>query len=144
MLAGIWMIHPVLAGICLPFVIARRRSLFQPASVLLVGAFCLAVVSVLMQLSFPLMLVANLSALASWDLLLFTQTVKRTETREQISLLEERYHQSLGVAFAGGVLLSHAAANLAFSLPFIAILLLCALVLGGMFFGARALMGNKP
>jgi hypothetical protein len=88
LLAGSWIILPALLGLGLLFFIARRRSIFQAASVLLVGAFALAAIGVLVQLSLTLMLVGCMAALATWDLMLFSQTVERAAKREAISSLE--------------------------------------------------------
>jgi hypothetical protein len=141
--AGAWMILPTLLGIGLLYFIARRRSVFQTASVLLVGAFILAAVGGLMQLSFTLMLVGCVGALAGWDLMLFSQTVKSAANLEDISLLESRHYRSLAIAIAVGVISSLTAANLALDLPFIVILLLCARALGGVYFGVRALIQDE-
>ena len=56
LLAGCWMITPVMLARCLLFYIARHRSVDQAASVLLVGSFILASVGTMMKLSFVLML----------------------------------------------------------------------------------------
>lgn len=143
LLAGAWMILPALLGVGLLFMIARRSSEFQAASVLLVGAFVLAAVGVLMGLSFVLMLVGCVGALVGWDLMLFSHTVKSAAKREEISLLERRHDQSLTIAVAIGLMFSLTAANLALNLPFIVILLLCALALGGVYIGLRAFVGNE-
>jgi hypothetical protein len=144
LLAGAWVILPALLGVGLLFIIARRSSEFQAASVPLVGAFILAAVGVLMGLSFVLLVVGCVGALAGWDLMLFSQTVKSAAKREDISLLERRHDQSLAMAVAIGLLFSLTAANLALSLPFIVILLLCALALGGVYMGLHALAGIEP
>lgn len=143
LLAGSWMIIPALLGLGLLFFIARRRSIFQAASVLLVGAFILAAFGVLMQLSIALMLIGCVGALASWDLMLFSQTVKGAANREDISLLEGRHYQSLAIAIAGGVIFSLTAEHLALSLPFMVMLVLCAIALGGVYFGVRVLIRDE-
>jgi hypothetical protein len=138
------MILPALLGMGLLFFIAWRRSAFQAASVLLFGSFILAAVGVVMQLSFTLMLVSCVGALASWDLMLFYQTVKRATNRDDIGLLEGRHYQSLGIVILGGVLLSLTTVNFALDLPFIVILMLCAVALGGVYFGVRVLIQDAP
>jgi hypothetical protein len=143
LLAGSWTILPALLGIGLLFFIARRRSVFQAASVLLVGSFILATVGVVMQLSFTLMLIGCVGALASWDLMLFSQTLKSAENLKDISSLEGRHDQSLAIAVAGGILFSLTAANLALDLPFIVVLLLCAVALGGLYFDVRNIIRNE-
>lgn len=143
LLAGAWVILTALLGVGLLFIIARRSSEFQAASVLLFGAFILAAVGVLRGLSFVLMVVGCVGALASWDLMLFSQTVKSAAMHEDISLLERRHDQSLAIAVAVGLIFSLTAANLALSLPFIVILLLSALALGGLYFGIRFLSRDE-
>jgi hypothetical protein len=142
LLEGIWMVIPALLGVSLLFFIARRRSEFQAGSVLLVGSFILASVGTMMKLSFALMLLGCIGALAGWDLFLFSQTVHSVENQENITLLERRHNQSLAIAISGGVLLSLMTANLTLELPFIVTLVLCAVALGGMYFGVRAFVRN--
>ena len=136
------MILPALLGIGLLFFIAHRRSVFQSASVLVVGATLLAAVGVVNQLSFPLMLVGCIGALASWDLRLFSQTLDSASNSWDISLLKGRHDQSLVIAITGGFLLSIMTANLTLELPFIVTLVLCAVVLGWIYFGVRAFVRN--
>jgi hypothetical protein len=136
------MVLSTLPGMCLLFLLARRRSDLWAASVLLLGSFILAAIGVMMKLSFSLMLVGCLTALASWDLMQFAQIMNRSENRENIALLEKHHHRSLAIALAGGSLLSLAAANLALELPFIVTLVLCAVALGGVYFGVRVFIRN--
>jgi hypothetical protein len=141
LLAGSWMILPALLGMGLLFFFARRRSVFEAASVLLVGAAIFAVVGVMMGLSFTLMLLGCIGALSSWDLMLFSQSLMRATNREDIGLLEGLHYQSLVIAILGGVLFSLTAANFALDLPFIVILMLCAVALGGVYFGVQNIIG---
>jgi hypothetical protein len=89
------------------------------------------------------MLVGCVGALAGWDLMLFSQTVKGAVNREDISLLEKRHYQSLAIVIVGGALFSLTAANLRLDLSFIVTLVLCALALGGVYFGVRVLVQGE-
>lgn len=133
----VWVILLFVLTISLLFFVARRRSVDQAASVLLAGAVVLASVGVIIQMSLILMPVGCIGALASWDIMLFSQTTTLVAKRDDFVLLDRRHYWSLAIAIGGGTLFSLTAGNLTLNLPFIMTLVLCAVALGGVYFGTR-------
>jgi hypothetical protein len=132
MLAGYWLILPVLLAIFLLWFLARNKAVFWSASGLLLAMIALAAIGILLGLSRVLMLVACTAALVSWDLIQFTHSIPGIPQRESEAALERYHLQSLALTAFPGFLLAVIGSYVNLDLPFILIIFLVLVTMGGL------------
>ena len=142
-LAGYWLILPVLLSIVFFWIITRNRSVFWSASGLLLAYVLLAAFGLTAGLSSTLMIVACTAALVSWDLILFNQSMVTNSLARSIVALEKTHLLSLAVAASAGLMLALLSSNINLHFSFVIIILLVLTTIGGLIFGMQYIMKKK-
>lgn len=129
-LAGYWLILPVLIAFLLVWIFTRNKSVFRSASILFLGYVLLASIGITAGLSSILMIFACATALVSWDLTQFDPRLAKNTFRNLNSSLEKNHLQSLALATFAGLVLAIFSSyqNLQFPFGIIVFLALVAIV----------------
>jgi hypothetical protein len=136
---GRWWILAVLAAMSIFWLAMKRWSLFGSASALLLIYLAAAATGVLTNLPVPLLVTGCTFALVSWDLALFSEKMETNPSSPLAALMERAHLRSLAGACGGGLLLALLSTAIHVDLPFIIVLLLVLLAVGGVVFGLRTL-----
>jgi hypothetical protein len=137
--AGRWWILAVLGAMVLFWLVMKRWSIFGSASALLLIYLLVAAVGVLTGLSLSWLVAGCTFALASWDLVLFSEALQPGPPARLTDLMERSHLRSLAAACGAGLSLGLLAAVIHFELPFIVVVLLVLLAVGGLVWGLRSL-----
>jgi len=116
--AGYWMIVFVLFPISIQLFIFRQRSFFWMGTLFLSLNLLVAVIGVIIHVSFIPLIIASTISLASWDLYLFRQDIDSINPDESKSGLIKDHLYSLGLAISSGFILAVTFSYLEFKLPF--------------------------
>jgi len=122
----------VIALLTLPlWLLARKRPVTVPPSVALATSVCIGAAGLLTRAPSVLMILGAALALASWDLVLWQQTLtdNSISSAQTIALLETRHYQSLALALAPGLLIAITGPLIRVQLPFMGLVLLVILAL---------------
>jgi hypothetical protein len=142
-LAGYWQIVPILLGTFVIWAWMKKQSGAWSASSFLLVYTVLAAVGVLADLSTALMIIACGFALASWDLLRFEQSIVGNATCHTGTSLEKHHLRSLAVAMATGLLFTIMSLYIHLQLPFVVIVSLVLIALGGLTYGVQYIKKAK-
>ena len=138
-LAGYWFIIPASLAMALFWVTVKGWSVFRSSSVLLTIFVVLAAIAVIVDALIPLILIACTTALASWDLTNFAQSLS-DDRRLEVSLPVEKNHlRSLSIAASIGLTLALITSYVSFKLPFIVTLVLVLIAIGCLTYGLQPL-----
>jgi hypothetical protein len=135
----LWWILAVLAAMSIFWLVMKSWSLFGSASALLLIYLAAAATGVLTNLSLPLLMTGSTLALGAWDLALFSEKMETNPPSPLAALMERAHLRSLAGACGGGLLLALLSTAIHVDLPFIIVLLLVQLAVGGVIFGVRTL-----
>ncbi len=125
-------IAAVMALLTLPLgLLARKRPATVPPSAALAASVSIAAAGLLTRAPSVLMILGAALALASWDLVLWEQTLtdNSISSAQTIALLETRHYQSLALALAPGLLIAITGPLIRVQLPFMGLVLLVILAL---------------
>ena len=123
-LAGYWLIVPVLLAILLFWVFAEKWSVFWSASSLLLATVLLAAIGITAGISSILMIVACTAALVSWDLIQFNRGMAGASLRKTNTSLERYHLQSLVLAAFAGLMVALISSLINLHLSFFLIIIL--------------------
>lgn len=126
----IWTL-PIL-GFAVLWYLGQRRGLKWVASVELLLFAGLAVIGIWQKLSFELMLLGMIAALATWDMESFLQRMQDVERVDQREHLEQKYLRRLLIIEVSGALLAFTAVSLTVTFSFGSALLLGLLAVVGL------------
>ena len=139
-LAGYWLILPVLLVMLLAWLLQKKQSAFWPACTLLMLYVLLAIVGIVLRLPVLLLAAGCSAALACWDLTLFQQSVARDQTAEMNMRLERLHLRSLGMAASLGLLFTFLGLSFNLQLPFIVIMSLALIAVGCLTYGLHSIL----
>jgi hypothetical protein len=142
LMAGAWVIIPILLGLAFLCFFAGRASRPRGASTMLIGVVSVAAFGVTAGLSFSLMLTGTVIALASWDLLLLGGDLDRVEKGDGNSRWEVDHLRLLAIALVVGWILATLSLAVRLTLPFIVAALMAVFSVGGLIFGLEGLKGR--
>ncbi len=114
-----WLILAFLPGVIIYWFIMRKKPGIWPVSIILVIYNVFAVAGLSIGLSPYLMTIGCLAAMASWDLVLFNQSMVGDRHQPNVMLLEKLHLQALAIAVSLGLLLSILSLNIRLHLPFV-------------------------
>jgi hypothetical protein len=117
LLAGHWVIVGLLAAQIVFWFALSKHSVLWRSSCLLAISVALAAVGTLLGLMAALLLVGTVAALAAWDLLNFSETLKYDADPGNVELLARSHLRALSWAFLIGGLLSTTGLAVHFDLP---------------------------
>lgn len=141
-LAGYWLILPVLLAMTFLWLITKNQSAFWSASSLLLIYMFLAAIGIMLDLSLPLLTIGGAAALASWDLIHFEESLVKTSSEPSTQALSSHRLRSLGIASATGLTLAWISSSINLELSFGVTLLLILVTAGSLVFGLRYLIKN--
>jgi len=122
----------VIALLTLPlWLLARQRPATVPPSVALAASVSIGATGLLTGAPSFLMILGATLALASWDLVLWDQTLtdNSISSAQTLALFETKHYQSLALALAPGLLIAIAGPLIHVQLPFMGLVLLVILAL---------------
>ncbi len=122
----------VIALLTLPvWLLARQRPSTMPPSVALVISVSIGAAGLFTGTPSFLMILGVALALASWDLVLWDQTLtdNSISSTQTSALLETKHYQSLALALVPGLLIARAGPLIRMQLPFMSLILLVILAL---------------
>lgn len=131
-IGGLWIWTLPILGLAVLWLVGQRRGLKWVASVdfsLFVG---FAVIGIWQELSFALMLLGMIAALAAWDMDYFQQRLEDVERVSQREVLERKYLQRLLIIEVSGAILTFTAVSLTVTFSFGSALLLGLLAVIGL------------
>jgi len=128
-LAGYWLILPALLAMVLFWIFTKDQPVFWSASSLLVVIVILAAIGITVDLSLTLMIIACTTALVSWDLIQFNQSMVGNSLRKTNASVEKYRLHSLALAASTGLMLVLISSyiNLQFTFGLIVFLVLIAM-----------------
>ena len=136
-LAGYWQIVPVLLGTFFFWAWMKKQSVAWSDSTFLLVYTVLAAAGVVIDLSVALMVITSAFTLASWDLLRFEQGLVGNASSHTDMALEKHHLRSLAVALVTGLLFAMLSLYIRLQLPFIVIVSLVLIALGGLTYGVQ-------
>ncbi|MFC1936041.1 hypothetical protein ACFLYP_00080 [Chloroflexota bacterium] len=127
--AGYWQIVPASLVLIIFWILTKKRSVFWSSSSILVAYVILAAIGITANLSLVLMISASTTALASWDLIQFNQSLFGNPLRKTNAPLEKNHLCSLALAASVGMALALISSfiNLSFSFGVMILLVLMAM-----------------
>ncbi len=128
--AGYWLILPAFLAIVLFWIFTKNQPVFLSASSLLVVFVILAAIGITINLSLILMIVACITALVSWDLIQFNQSMVGNSPRRTSASLENNHLYSLALAAFAGLTLALISSYINLQFPFALILFLVLMAMG--------------
>ena len=111
-MAGYWQIFPLFLVMPIFWIYTKKQTVFWAASSLLLMYLILAAVGILIDLSVALMIIGCTTALASWDLIQFEQSIIEN------AMLKKYHLRSLALAVSAGIMLSFVSVYIKLQLPF--------------------------
>lgn len=133
--SGIWqmvLIFPLLLALWL---LTYKQSIYLSASILLIGYLILAALGILLGFPVGLMTIACVTALISWELLLFDQS-NAEKWPDKSNSLREKYHlKSIALTASVGLILALISANVRLRLPFIVVVFFVLIFMGCLIYG---------
>jgi hypothetical protein len=131
-MGGLWTWTLFILGLAALWLLGQRRGLKWVTSLELLLYIGLAAVGLWQQLTFSLMLLGIIAALAAWDIESFHQRMEGIERVDQREGLERKYLQRLLIVDGAGALLAVAAVSFTVSFSFGSALLLGLLAVVGL------------
>jgi len=136
-IAGYWLILPVLCVMPLFWIYTKSRSVFWSASSLLLIYIVLAAIGIIAGIPMMLMIIGCTTALASWDLTQLKQSILEN-ARLKTGTSFEKYHlRSLALSLSAGIVLSFASVYINLQLPFGVIVFLTLLAISGLTYSVQ-------
>jgi hypothetical protein len=117
-LGGYWLILLAFLIMVLFWIIMKKRSIFWSASSLLLVYVFLAAIGVVVNLSLLLMVIGCTTALASWDLIHFNQSMSGNLFLDTTAQSEKYHLQSLAAMFGASLLLALISSYINLQFPF--------------------------
>jgi hypothetical protein len=143
LLAGHWLILPVLLVIFLFWIYASKRPEFWPASSLLLAYVFLAAIGITADVSPILMMAACTGALLCWDLVLFNQSIVRGSPAKPNASLEKHHLKWLALAASAGLTLALLSSTISLHFPFVLIVCLVLMTMGCLLYGMQYILKKK-
>ena len=142
-LAGYWLILPVLLAILLFWIFTRNKSVFGSASILFLGYVLLASIGITAGLSSILMIIACTAALVSWDLIEFNQSIAKNTSCNDNSSLVKNHFQLLALAASAGLILAYFSSSLDLLFPFGITVLMALVAMGCLIYSTQYITKMK-
>lgn len=142
MTQGHWMIIPVLLFMMIFWITTGNKPEVWSASALLLIYVVFAAIGVMVNLSISSMIFGCTSALMSWDLSHFRQSMADIPSNESLVPLEKDHLQSLAVVIFTSLLLTALSSRLSLELPFGAIVFIALLAVGCLTYGLQFILHN--
>ena len=139
---GYWQILFVFPTLALIWFFVVKKSVFWSAAIFLVVYTFLAAMGIFTSVSPFLMLITSTTALASWELMQFTEKKVEASLLKSNNLLEKNHLKTLGLATSTGLVLVLISSSISLELPFIVTSILVLILFGGFLFGVRV-VGNQ-
>lgn len=139
-LGGYWLISLIFWGMAIFWLFTKKRLAFSLASSFLSIYVFLAAMGVIADLSIPLMVLGCTTALASWDLTIFEQSVVDNPSYKTKVPLEGYHLQSLAVAIFASLLLALVSSYLNLQFHFSIMIFLAVVAVGGITYGMQRIM----
>ena len=135
--SGYWWMLLAFPAMAVFWMALKQRSAFQTASGLLFTYVFLAAAGILTGVSVVLLAIGCTAALACWDLTIFGHELADSIPRNDDPRLAKHHLQSLGVALLVGLILAFVSLYLELNIPFIAVVFLVLLAVGGFTYGLQ-------
>lgn len=141
--AGIWQMVLLFPVLLILWLLTYKQSIFLSASIFLIGFVTLAALGILLDFPVGLMTIACVTALVSWELLLFDQN-NLGNSLDNSNFLREKYHlKSLALTASVGLILALISANVRLRIPFIVVVFLVLIFLGCLIYGVQFVVKKK-
>lgn len=134
---GYWQVLFVFPTLAIIWLFVVKYSVFWSASIILIVYILLAAIGIFADLSLFLMLIGSTTALASWELMQFTQKKVEISLLKSNNLLEINHLKTLAMATSIGFVLVLISSGISLELPFIITSILILILFGGFLFGVR-------
>jgi len=134
---GYWLILPIFIIMLLFWIFMKNQPVFWPTSSLLVVFIILAAVGMLAELPFMLMIIAGTTALVSWDLMQFNQSMVGNAAPKTNKSLEKFHLNSLALAAFAGLTLALISSYISLRFPFGLIVVLVLITVGCLIGGVQ-------
>jgi len=141
--AGIWQIVLLFPVLLILWILTYKQSIYLSASILLIGFVILAALGILLDFPVGLMTIACVTALVSWELLLFDQS-NAGNSLNNSNFLREKYHlKSLALTVSVGLILALISANVSLRIPFVVFVFLVLLFMGFLIYGVQFVVKKR-
>ena len=141
--AGYWLILPAFLVMGLIWILMKKQPVFWSASTFLLAYIILAAVGIIANLSTELMIITCTTALASWDLIQFNQSIAGNSLRKKNASLERYHLHSLAVAASAGLFLAFIGSSINLHLPFGVIVILVLVTMGCLIYSVQYILKIK-
>ncbi len=143
LMVGIWQVLIVFPILLILWLVTRHRSAFWTASGVMLIQVILAAIGIIAGSSLPLMLITGTTALISWELLLSHLDRQNFEPDPNLTPVERKHLTSLGAAGGIGFALSLLGPHISLQIPFVAIVALVLIAIGGLVFGVQIIVKRQ-
>ena len=142
-LAGYWQILAVFPLMALFWIYTKNRSAFWADSSFLLAYLVLAAIGIVDDQSLVLMIIACTTALVSWDLMQFNQSMVGCSIPDANAALEKYHLNSLALAASAGLILALSSIYINLQFPFGVTILLVSIAMGCLLYSMRYIRSKK-
>jgi hypothetical protein len=135
--AGIWQMVLLFPILLILWLLTYKQSIYLSASIFLIGFVTLATLGILLDFPVGLMTIACVTALISWELLLFDQSNVENSPDKSNSLREKYHLKSMSLTATVGLILALISANVSLRIPFIVVIILVLIFIGCLIYGVQ-------